>query len=144
MAAPQIASKRATLSVVVKADDVVVAQEIVDQKVWQQVLNAITMGQAIQQPLSAPAPVATPPEEGSINGSTATNDEKVNALAQRLKISAEELEAACCPSSEPPYLTLDHPYWEELANQLQGRGTGAAFSPIVAPATLLALWFKVS
>lgn len=132
-------SVKAALTVVLKANEVVVA-EVEDAVLWQNVLTAINTGK--------PALSADLEHEDATPGGTTSNspgtlaDTSVLAmLAQQLSIEPSLVQGACAPTLEPPYLHLDLHCWEDMRKQVPKRGI-LAISPIVAAATLLALWFN--
>ncbi len=140
----------ATLKVVLYAEKVVVA-ESEDAALWRKVLAAIQ---------GADDSSITPRHEdgGKVDtdqrarssaladsGSTQTGKQStsISKFAAEIGASVEEVQAACDPSLNEPYLILDHDAWAAFKNQLGERGPNAV-SPAVAAATLLALWFKNS
>jgi hypothetical protein len=68
-------------------------------------------------------------------------DKSIDSFAEALEISKAELEGACGPKIETPYIHLDEQYWESLKKQTPKRGRGAISSAVLS-ATLLTLWFK--
>ena len=62
-------------------------------------------------------------------------------LAQHLSVGPATVQGACSPTKTAPYMQLDLHCWEIMKKQLPQRGP-TAVSPIVAAATLLALWFQ--
>lgn len=139
-------SVKAKLSILLKADEVVVA-EVEDAQLWQRVLTAINAGQS--DLASAPRAsevlvgVAAPSSgrESAQNGEVGNGP--VDRLAQQLGVARELLEGACSPSADAPYMHLDSHCWEDMKRQLPERGP-TAIAPIVAAATLLALWFRAA
>jgi len=110
-----------------------------DLGLWQAVFGAINQreGRTI-----------TPTGKGFINNEIGGGKEKgeskdkdIDNFAKIIGISKEELEGACGPSKEPPYIHLDEQYWEALKRQTPVRGRGAISSGVLC-ATLLTLWFK--
>ena len=64
----------------------------------------------------------------------------VDLFAQQLGISVALVQGACSPTMEAPYMHLDLHCWEDMKRHLPSRGP-LTVSPIVASATMLALWF---
>lgn len=135
-----MASVKAKLRVVLHADETVVA-EVEDAILWQKVLLAIN------EPAKGFAPLENPAGNGGATGGEKTPanlnnlDDPVDKFAARLGISREEVEGACAPSTEAPFMHLDVHSWEAMKSQLPARGT-SAMAPIALAVTLLALWFR--
>jgi hypothetical protein len=130
-------SVKAKLVVVLKANDVVVA-EAEDPALWQRVLAAINAGHravaslgSLDESLSDP-----PPNDGSDNS-------LVIKLAGQLGLTVEPVVAALDPKTASPYLTLSEHCWEAMKKKVPATGP-TAMSPIVVAATLLACWFRVA
>lgn len=137
-----MAPVKAVLTVILKADDVVVA-EIEDGSLWQRVLTAINAGKSDIE--ADPTLRGTALGTGSSalypgNGRPVEGD-AVDLLAQQLGIDAALVRGACSPTAEAPYMHLDLHCWEYMKKQSPKRGP-TAVSPIVAASTLLALWFQ--
>jgi hypothetical protein len=132
-------SVKATLTVVLKANEVVVA-EVEDAVLWQKVLTAINGGtSALTGDLEHKD---TPPGGTNPNNfGKLTDTSPLATLAQQLAIDPDLVQGACAPTLEPPYLHLDLHCWEEMRKHVPQRGI-LAIPPIVAAATLLALWFN--
>lgn len=139
---------KAALKVVLMAEQVVVAESD-DAQLWQRVLAAIQGGGGKLGGKQAPAE-----DEGDDDSEeealvekkgkrSKAADSPVVRFAADIGVSVEEVQGACDPSAEAPYLILDHDAWAEFKSQLGDRGTHAV-SPIVVAATLLALWFKTA
>lgn len=139
-------SVKAKLSVILKANDVIVA-EVEDGQLWQQILTAINAGTSDIG--VARAHGAAGIDMGAASGVTTSNpnltsaggDGPVGRLSQQLGLSSDIVEGACSPSSDSPYMHLDSHCWENMKRQLPDRGSNA-IAPIVAVGTLLALWFR--
>lgn len=132
---------KAKLSVILKADEVIVA-EVEDAKLWQQVLNAVNSGKSeLKADADAEGKKDAESEGGAQNGDKGSQASTLDSFAQQFSIAPALIEGACSPSATPPYLHLDSHCWEEMKKQLPQRGP-LAVAPIVAAATLLALWFK--
>lgn len=138
---------KAALKVLLYAEEVIVAESN-DPQLWQRVLGVINSNPAA---LSKAAP-----NLGSLGESnTEHNDEDepikaakaakgpIAKFAGDIGVRVEELQAACDPQPNEPYLILDHDAWEAFKTQLGDRGLYAV-APAAAAATLLALWFKNS
>lgn len=136
-----MSSVKARLTITLKADDVTVA-EVEDSRLWQRVLTAIhgdkpspideESDEEVLDPL-APAPPSPP--QGR-QGKTA-----LDRFAQEVGLEVPVIEGACSPTTEPPFMHLNSHNWEAMRKQVPVRGP-TAMSPIVAVATLLALWFR--
>ena len=131
-------SIKAKLRISLFANDTIVA-ETEDPTLWQNVLLAINSGATDISPAAAPA---LAPRTGAPPAPMNSND-AVDKLARELGLSSDELEGACAPTMEPPYLHLDRHCWEAMKKQTPERGP-SAYSAIAVSATLLALWFKAS
>lgn len=68
-------------------------------------------------------------------------DEALQRFAQSVGIRAEEIEGACYPTHEEPYLHIDQHYWAAFKSNTGKTGRGA-IGPAVLAATLLVRWFK--
>jgi hypothetical protein len=138
-------SVKAKLAVILKANDVVVA-EVDDARLWQRVLTAISGGDLDMRTENgdkqADSGVALPAELID-TPRTRSATQPLNALAQKIGSQVALIEGACAPGSSPPYIHLDPHCWEEMRRQVPRSGPNAV-PPIALAATLLALWFGVS
>ncbi len=140
-----MASEKATLSVILKANELVV-EESHDALLWRRVLAAIqdgnnefphsTAGEQAGVQLSSAD--SRPSKGGDIAGG-----DYVERLAARLGVERGRLEDACCPTTDAPYLKLNPYCWESMKKNLAAR---KAFSvaPIAVAGTILALWFDAA
>jgi hypothetical protein len=141
-----VSQLKARLSVVLKADEVVVA-EAEDALLWQRVLKAINSGSpdlgeaAPNQLRGAAADLAEPLAETTEESGEA--DSAVGKLARQLSVGENVVAGACDPTISEPYLHLDMHNWSAVKTQLPPRGA-SALSPIVVSSTLLALWFRAA
>jgi hypothetical protein len=131
---------KAKLKVVLQADDTVVA-ESEDAGLWQRILLAINKGDGI---LDVAAQVNTPAAPASDNNRQQSNpapygDDEMSKLARAIGTSTDNIQGACAPSKEAPYLTLDMHCWNTMKEQTPARGPGSV-APLAVAATLLALW----
>jgi hypothetical protein len=131
-------NSRAKLTVVLKADETVVA-EIEDANLWHRVLGIINRGKddgesnsQLDTDLSASQNIA---------GDNQNSGDSVGKFAKRLGTSVEVIVGSLSPSKEPPYLELNSHNWEALKKNFPKRGPGAV-SPIAFAGTALALWVK--
>jgi len=132
---------KAALTVVLKANDVVVA-EVKDSRLWQRVLSAINAGHSeLESETDGAGNGDDPLGEESQNDTGSKPNDTVTGFAQYLGVTSDQLVGACSPSTNAPYLHLDSHCWEPMKKQLPERGA-LAVSPAVAAATLLVLWFK--
>jgi len=107
-----------------------VVAESNDAKLWAQVFGAITG--------------ASPNDLKRKDDSHAPRVDVtagIKKFADALGIPNEEVEGACAPLGQEPYLQLDPPYWEAFQKNHKVRGPGA-IAPLQVVGTLLALWFK--
>lgn len=72
-------------------------------------------------------------------------DEKgaLGVFAAELEVDVNQLIGAASPSTEAPYIHLDHKYWEAIKQNTPPRGVGA-IPGVVLAATLLLLWNRHS
>lgn len=149
---------KATMSVVLKANDVVVA-EVDDHVLWNAVFAAISTGRstlatvaAVAAPLPIPGPLATGvgAPGGHLSGADAMvaatvantpSIEPVQKFAKELDVDINVLIGACDPSLSDPYLTLDLHHWEAMRRDLPSRGA-KAIAPIQLAASILCLWAR--
>lgn len=131
---------KAKLKVQVLADDVVIAESD-DPTFWQSVLSAIHSDSASVQGDSAPTPptpvAATTASRPDFQGGS----DSVGLFANALSLEPEAVHGACSPRSTPPYLHLDHHYYEAFRRNTPTRGR-SAIPNVTLVGTLLALWFK--
>jgi hypothetical protein len=137
-------SVKAALTVILKADDVVVA-EVDDATLWQRILTAIHDGESTLEPpavppAEAPVPSSDPEKIGRAKAMGATSS-PLDQLAAQLGVDVALIQGACSPSNEAPYMHLDLHCWEAMRKEIPERGQ-TAISPIAAAATLLGLWFQ--
>lgn len=128
---------KAKLSVVLKADSTVVAESD-DAILWQKILAAIQGGSTL--PDESRKREIDPPDDLSGAGD-AGSDKAVARFAKSIGVSVETVIGALSPSSEPPYLHLDHHCWAQMKKGTPSRGVGSLSATGLA-ATMLALWFK--
>ena len=138
-------SVKAALSIILKANDVVVA-EVEDASLWQQVLSAIhngTSNLAGKQGAVGGTGTGAAQDAAKIVGTAvgAPGSEPIELLAQQLGVDRPKVEGACSPTTTQPYMHLDAHCWEEMKRQMPQRGTTAIAAAVVS-ATLLLLWFK--
>ncbi|QNH15551.1 hypothetical protein HEP74_00674 [Xanthomonas sp. SS] len=149
---------KATMSVVLKANDVVVA-EVDDPVLWNAVFAAISSGRstlavtAQAQPLplpSLPLPVGQYVQDPQVSAAdavvatTVANTpliEPVQKFARELGVDINVLIGACDPSAADPFVTLDSHHWEAMRRDLPSRGA-KAMSPIQLAASVLCLWAR--
>jgi hypothetical protein len=141
-----VSQLKARLTVLLKADDVVVA-EAEDALLWQRVLKAINSGSAeladespAQRRQGAPPAAEEPTEPDETH---ADADSFVGKLARQLGVGQNVVTGACDPTVAEPYLHLDMHNWSAVKTQLPPRGA-SALSPVVVASTLLALWFRAA
>jgi hypothetical protein len=145
-----MSSVKAKLTVILKADEVVVA-ETEDGALWQQVLVAINTGSLAA--LSSPSPLPSSPTssrqgDGVAHHRPAPTDHAgsnsaLEKLTQQIGIDVTVIQGACDPSTDEPYLHLNSHNWEAMRTALPTSGP-AALASITVAATLLALWFRAA
>ena len=138
-------SVKAALSVILKANEVVVA-EVEDAILWQQILTAIQSGKSNLQEVPNPENLSNRPPSDNADQIKSGNVSRpgsspLDSLAAQLGIDRALVEGACSPTADPPYMHLNAHCWEEMKKQLPGRGK-TAIAPIVAAVTMLLLWFQ--
>ena len=140
---------KARLTVVLKADDVIVA-EAENALLWQRVLKAINSGNTdlfedAAKPTSPPVTdFPQPPAESpqtEVNSDIAKS--AVGKFSLQLGLQSNVVIGACDPNTTEPYLQLDMHNWSAVKTQLPERGL-SALSPVVVAATLLGLWFRAA
>jgi len=129
---------RAKLTVVLKADETVVA-EIEDANLWHRVLGIIYRGRGEGEgSLQSDTDLSA---SQNAAGDNQNGGDSVDKFAKRLGVSVEVIVGSLSPSKEPPYLELNSHNWEALKKNFPKRGPGAV-SPIAFAGTALALWVK--
>ncbi len=123
---------KAKLRVVLMADDLTIA-ESEDEALWRRTFDAISTG-------SLPAVPADAVATSSIGVPPGQPDAR-ERFAREVDVTTDDVEGACGPSSESPYLHLNPRYWEALKANTPPRGPGSVAAPVLA-ATLLVLWFR--
>lgn len=139
-----VSNLKARLSVVLKADDVVVAESD-DAALWQRVLLAINTSDAPGMELKDP-PHRDVPLPDLLKPSGDRGSGKASAaerFADSLGLAPDVVVGACDPKEQEPYLHLDMHAWSAVKSQLPARGS-KALSPIVVAGTMLALWAKTA
>lgn len=137
---------KANLSVVLKANSVVVA-EVEDAVLWQAVLAAINAGRSdlSMGSTASPSPsypgASAPPAAFPSAPLVAGSDSPIHKLAAELGLTVEQVKGACDPTASEPFLHLDPHHWEAMKKQLPIRGP-KALGPIVLAATLLLVWSR--
>lgn len=130
---------KAKLKVRVLADDVVIA-ESEDPAFWQSVLSAIH-SESASIPVAKPAP----PTEATPTPPTPLRNRHdhggVAGFAEALGLDPDAVQGACAPEESPPYMHLDHHYYEAFRRNTPRRGR-SAIPNVTLAGTLLALWFK--
>jgi hypothetical protein len=147
-------SIKAKLRVQLLADTVLVA-ESEDEALWRGVLAAIQNGHSHPELAGPPeAAMPSPPSSASAASPSASSrgnpapevldgDDAIGRLARDLGLPAHEVQGACGPERDAPFLRLDVKSWEVFKKAYAGRGRHSISSAVVA-ATLLCLWFKHS
>jgi hypothetical protein len=135
---------KAKLAVVLKADEVVVAESD-DALLWQRVLRAINSGSAeFSEDKERQRLDQSNGEEAEQESSDPRDaSSPIGKLARHLGLTVSAVRGACDPSTAEPYLQLDMHNWSAVKTQLPPRGS-SALSPIVVASTLLGLWFRAA
>lgn len=128
---------KAKLSVILKAGEEIVAESD-DAELWQRVLSAILGKPA--KPLD-PAPAESGQAEGTSGSGLGSDGTLLERFANFLKVDVNQLQGACDPVEEEPFMHLDHSAWADWRKRTPERGR-AALSAVGIAATLLTLWFK--
>lgn len=149
---------KAAMSVVLKANDVVVA-EVDDPVLWNSVFAAISLGRSTLAAVPAPSPspllsLPLPSGRNALDGQGSTADaviasamantpliEPVQKFARELGVDVDVLIGACDPSVTDPFVTLDSHHWEAMRRDLPSRGA-KAIAPIQLAASVLCLWAR--
>ena len=125
---------KARLSLILKANDVVVA-ESEDPVIWQAAFDAIQSGN-----LRAGFP--EPAEQKQTNDiEWVPHEERVAivAFAEELGVDIKDVLTACHPRPIAPYIFLNRLHWEAFKRQTPERGRNAVSNAVLAM-TLLLLW----
>jgi|SRR6185312_224749 len=140
---------RAAMTVMLKANDVVVAQ-IDDPVLWNDVFAAISGGQSrLTSPAGisalAPALPISDPVTAAVAAVAANTPamDPLSKFAKELGVDVAMLSGACDPSTAEPYLHLDLHHWEKMRKDLPSRGV-KAIPNIVLVSTILCLWARHS
>ena len=135
---------KAKLAVVLKADEVVVAESH-DALLWQRVLRAINSGLSEFSEGKARQGGDELNDQNDEQESSDPRDTSspIGKFAKQLGLSVSAVKGACDPSTAEPYLQLDMHNWSAVKTQLPPRGT-SALNPIVVASTLLGLWFRAA
>lgn len=142
---------KATLRIVLKANDVTVAESD-DAALWQRTLAGITGGpvppapanrdgEEVEDKVHTQQMPATPRISGREDFEWPAD--ALGKFASALKLDVTVVQAACEPTSSPPYLHLDDHAWEAFKRNTGERGQNA-IPQIGLAATLLLLWFRHS
>lgn len=141
-------SVKASLKIVLKADDVVVAESD-DPELWKYVFSRMTQqgksqngseeGPSDEQEETTPLFSASQPSAESGTSIEGDLDQLINNFAETLDLDQEKVRGACDPTLEPPYIRLDKHYWQDFKSELPSRGTNAIPSIVIA-ASILVLW----
>jgi hypothetical protein len=132
---------KATLTIVLKAGDVAVAESH-DPVLWQQVLAAISAGGDPEKKVTetldrgAHKKLDHAGQPRGIGGVTHSA-----AFAKELGVAVDTLTGAISPSEQAPYLHLDLHTWAAWAKNNPTRGPNSISATALA-ATLLVLWFR--
>ncbi len=128
---------KAKLKIQLLADSVTVA-ESEDEHLWRNVLSAIqgVGGLPAQEEQELPRN-----DKHDVRKKHKRKGAGASGFAAELNVSVDELEGACTPINEPPYIHLDEKSWEEFKKNTPTRGSNSV-APLQLAGTLLCLWFK--
>lgn len=129
---PQDQRIKAKLKIVLKADDIDIA-ETSDPILWQRVLAAI----------STPQEDTTGVSLGDINQKDEIDLSPPKGpaakLAKEIGVKVDIIQGSCAPTDSAPFIHLDKHHWEAMKKATPPRGS-KSISPIALAATLLILW----
>lgn len=128
---------KAKLKIQLLADSVTVA-ESEDEDLWRRVLSAMQGAGGLGQRMDEEEPLEEDEHEPKKKPRKGGGH---SAFAAELGVSVEELEGACTPEKEQPYIHLDERSWEAFKRNTPQRGP-TSVAPIQLAGTLLCLWFK--
>jgi len=134
-------SEKATLSLVLYANEVLVERSE-NPILWRRALAEIQSESSSQCGDTVAARndemnLGDPSDDGSKDVNAVEPDE-IARFANRLGLTRKQIENACSPTKDEPFMRLDEHHWEEMNNQVRG----PRIAPTAAVATLLLLWFK--
>jgi hypothetical protein len=128
---------KSPLRVVLMAGETVVA-ESEDAVLWQDVLARLYRSDAGAAPAltsNGPTPRATP------ESARESPHDPLSMFATELGVQVAQLEGACRPRGDEPYVTIDHHTWEAYKRGTPPRGPRAVGAAAIV-GTLLALWAR--
>lgn len=128
---------KAELKVLLKAGEHVVAESD-DPRLWQQVFARIYGAANPEIAASEPSRTTGPASQQRVERGS---ESAIDRLATMLDLSPEQLNGACRPALEEPFLTLDLHCWKAYRRGTPARGRGAIGGTAVV-GTLLALWAR--
>jgi len=142
-------SFKASLKIVLKADDVIVA-ESEDVELWQHVLSQMNQpgsaSPATDKTFRQDSETSRNEQEASLfsteaeeSAAQSKREKAITKLAGLLDVEEEVLVGACSPQTESPFIHLDKHHWQELKERLPSRGRNAIPSIVIA-ASILVLW----
>ncbi|MFL6957439.1 hypothetical protein ACJ7C5_06660 [Nocardiopsis yanglingensis] len=139
---------KASMSVVLKANEVVVA-EVDDAILWNAVFAAMNSGSSALSPMTLPSAQMQGIDAENTSNKVQTQQqtqntpaaEPLNKFAKELGVDLDVLVGSCDPTSSEPHLRLDSHCWEQMKKELPMRGPKAV-APIVLAATALCLWAR--
>lgn len=131
-------SKKPALKTVLYAGEIEVASST-DSQIWLDTMAAITGG----RPPTAREFTHQDGEASASKRQTFNSSGPIGKFAAELGVDEAELVGAASPSTEAPYIHLDHKYWEALKQNTPPRGVGSVPGVVLA-ATLLVLWGRHS
>lgn len=135
-------SVKASLKIQLMADNIVIA-ESEDPELWRKVFSVIQRGTT-----SASEEIDEDIQDSSLSGN-ADKPERAHGkpgtgtkgFASEIGVSIDEIEGACGPTLETPFIRLDEHYWEGLKSKTAVRGPSSV-SPLALAGTILSVWFK--
>lgn len=128
---------KASLKVQLLANEVLIAESD-DTALWQEILTSIQTGRSIKK-IEDENPDSDTPDTSK--GGSSGQGGPIKRFAADVGISEDEVFAACHPTGESPFITLDDHYWEMFKKNIPARGPKSV-ATIALPAALLSLWMK--
>ncbi len=132
----------ASLRIQLMADNVLVA-ESEDAELWRRVFTAIQRGSSASHGTEGLDDFSEDAQRtaGQRVNSSSKGGEGIEGLALEVGVQPEDLEGACGPRAEAPFIHLDEHYWEALKSKTPVRGP-SSISPLALAGTMLCVWFK--
>lgn len=124
---------KATLKIVLKADETVVA-ESEDPVLWQNILLAINSNSSTIIHRDS-----NPDVSKDQNIKENIGIDPIDKFANEIGVDKNILIGACSPTNEKPFIHLDKHHWEALKKNLPSKGSNAIAAAAIG-GTILVLW----